>query len=172
MGKGEIARYEQFLLFPQCFQKACFPGASKGVIVWEWVKIHLLLFLARSKTISFLSSFSFGPFSSLRNKNRSCILQIFGLDSYWYVQITRNRKCISLYGRLNLITPTTTQLSFLVVIEDIPAVSIPYTLYKDKLSVISDMKFRVIHLFPKQQIFDSSKLKEFADDNFKFDENG
>ena len=25
-------------LFPQCLQKACFPGASKGVIVWEWVK--------------------------------------------------------------------------------------------------------------------------------------
>ena len=38
VGKGEIAPYEQFLLFPQCFQKACFPGASKGVIVWEWVK--------------------------------------------------------------------------------------------------------------------------------------
>ena len=37
VGKGEIARYEQFLLFPQCFHKACFPGASKGVIVWEWV---------------------------------------------------------------------------------------------------------------------------------------
>ena len=40
VGKEEIARYEQFLLFPQCFQKACFPGASKGVIVWEWVKEH------------------------------------------------------------------------------------------------------------------------------------
>ena len=38
VGKGEIARYEQFLLFPQCFQKAHFPGASKGFIVWEWVK--------------------------------------------------------------------------------------------------------------------------------------
>ena len=38
VGKGEIARCEQFLLFPQCFRKACFPGASKGVIVWEWVK--------------------------------------------------------------------------------------------------------------------------------------
>ena len=37
VGKGEIARHEQFLLFPQCFQKACFPGASKGVTVWEWV---------------------------------------------------------------------------------------------------------------------------------------
>ena len=38
VGKGEIARYKQFLLFPHCFQKACFPGASIGVIVWEWVK--------------------------------------------------------------------------------------------------------------------------------------
>ena len=26
VGKGEIARYEQFHLFQQCFQKACFPG--------------------------------------------------------------------------------------------------------------------------------------------------
>ena len=24
--------------FPMMFQKACFPRASKGVIVWEWVK--------------------------------------------------------------------------------------------------------------------------------------
>ena len=38
MGKGEIARYEQLLLFLQCFQKTCFPGASKDVIVWEWLK--------------------------------------------------------------------------------------------------------------------------------------
>ena len=38
VGKGEIARYKQFLFFPHCFQKACFPGVSKGVIVWEWVK--------------------------------------------------------------------------------------------------------------------------------------
>ena len=37
MGKGEVARYGQFLHFPQCFQKAYFPGGSKGVIVWEWV---------------------------------------------------------------------------------------------------------------------------------------
>ena len=27
--KGEIARYEQYLLFPQCLQKACFPGRQK-----------------------------------------------------------------------------------------------------------------------------------------------
>ena len=41
VGKGEIACYKQFLLFPQCFQKACFPGASKGVIVWEWVNLFI-----------------------------------------------------------------------------------------------------------------------------------
>ena len=39
VGKGEIASYEQFLLSPQCFQKACFPGVSKRVIGWEWVKM-------------------------------------------------------------------------------------------------------------------------------------
>ena len=39
VGKGKIALDEQFLLFPKCFQKACLPGASKGVIVLEWVKM-------------------------------------------------------------------------------------------------------------------------------------
>ena len=29
-GKGEIARYEQFLLFPQCFQKLSVVDASKS----------------------------------------------------------------------------------------------------------------------------------------------
>ena len=50
--KGEIARYEQFLLFPQCFQKACFPGVSKGIIVWELVQ-----------TLPYFNSFT----SELRN---------------------------------------------------------------------------------------------------------
>ena len=44
VGKGEIARYEQFLFFLQCFQKACFPGVSKGVIVWECVRDALMLY--------------------------------------------------------------------------------------------------------------------------------
>ena len=34
---GKIAFSEDKNFFPQCFQKACFPWASKGVIVWEWV---------------------------------------------------------------------------------------------------------------------------------------
>ena len=28
VAKGEIAGYEQFLVFPQCFQKDCFSGVS------------------------------------------------------------------------------------------------------------------------------------------------
>ena len=42
VGKGDIACYQQFRLFPQCFQKACFPRASIGVIVWEWVKLYTI----------------------------------------------------------------------------------------------------------------------------------
>ena len=41
VGKGEIVCYKQFLFFPQCFQKARFPEASKGVIVWEWVNTFM-----------------------------------------------------------------------------------------------------------------------------------
>ena len=37
VGKGEIARYEQFLLFPQCFQRICTADMSKEELVWERV---------------------------------------------------------------------------------------------------------------------------------------
>ena len=50
VGKGEIGCYEQFLLFPQCFQKACFPGVSKGVIVWEWVKLSKITYEKEPQT--------------------------------------------------------------------------------------------------------------------------
>ena len=48
VGKGEIAHYEQFLLFLLCFQKACLPGASKGIIEWEWVNSQYLKTLWQS----------------------------------------------------------------------------------------------------------------------------
>ena len=37
-GKGEIARFEQFLLFPQCFQKTSAADTYKPGLVWERVK--------------------------------------------------------------------------------------------------------------------------------------
>ena len=45
VGRGEIARYEQFLLFPQCFQKACTSDTEKSGLVLERVKLQ---FSARS----------------------------------------------------------------------------------------------------------------------------
>ena len=38
MGKGEIAHYEQFLLFSQCFQKTSTAHTWKPGLVWERVK--------------------------------------------------------------------------------------------------------------------------------------
>ena len=49
VGKGEIPHYKHFLLFQLCFQKACFLGASKGVIVREWVKLPFTMALVKSK---------------------------------------------------------------------------------------------------------------------------
>ena len=37
VGKGEIARYEKFLLFPQHFQKICIADTWKLGLVWERV---------------------------------------------------------------------------------------------------------------------------------------
>ena len=38
VGKGEIARYKQFLLFPQCFQKICTADMLKKGLLCEKVK--------------------------------------------------------------------------------------------------------------------------------------
>ena len=34
VGKGENACYQHYLLFPQCFQRAFYPGSLKVGIVW------------------------------------------------------------------------------------------------------------------------------------------
>ena len=42
----------------------------------------------------------------------------------------------------------------------------------ERILYIYNYMFCLAQSFPKRQILDSSKLKEFADDIFKFDENG
>ena len=37
VGKGDFARYEQFLLFPHCFQKCYTADTLKPQLVWERV---------------------------------------------------------------------------------------------------------------------------------------
>ena len=43
VGVGEIAHYEQFLLFPQCFQKTCTADTLKPGLVWERARRSLTL---------------------------------------------------------------------------------------------------------------------------------
>ena len=45
---------------PSVFLKACFPGASKGVIVWEWVKQHEICRLQMPSIWSHTKKLSFG----------------------------------------------------------------------------------------------------------------
>ena len=40
VGKGETACYEQISPFHSVFKRLVSQGASKGVIVWEWVKLE------------------------------------------------------------------------------------------------------------------------------------
>ena len=39
VGKGEIARDKQFLIFPQCFQRTCAVDTKQPGLVWERVKL-------------------------------------------------------------------------------------------------------------------------------------
>ena len=86
LGKGEIACYEQRLLFPQCFQKACFPEATKG-IVWEWVKQLKIPVRVHFLTPVLLSSASYftviHPLCSTRKEVNTCLKQCrWKLTSY------------------------------------------------------------------------------------------
>ena len=52
VGKGEIACYEQFLLFPQCFLKICTAEISKPGLVWEMVEIYFVCSLYMHSRLS------------------------------------------------------------------------------------------------------------------------
>ena len=45
MGKGEIARHKQFLLFPHCFQKARFPGRQKVSLCGNGLNMGYFFFI-------------------------------------------------------------------------------------------------------------------------------
>ena len=68
VGKGEIARYEQFLLFPQCFLKACFPGGPQKVSLCgnglrlksDWVSVDCFSIAERGRLHVFLSPIEVG----------------------------------------------------------------------------------------------------------------
>ena len=78
-GKGEIAHYEQFLLFPKCFQKACFPGPSKGVIVWEWVK-DLVTIKSLQHNSRVLMTHRERPIENMWEKEKMSVTSIFAFS--------------------------------------------------------------------------------------------
>ena len=113
VGKGEIAHYEQFLLFPQCFQKACTADKWKKGLVWErfkkktsktWWKPVLPLFLHCSLYVTLSgtylvtwSRFYFTliqakrPLSNIgRNSCRSYNFALFLI--LWTKSITKNKR--------------------------------------------------------------------------------
>ena len=51
VGKGEIARNEQFLLFPQCFQKACFTRRLQKMWLFGNGLIHHFETISNSKKL-------------------------------------------------------------------------------------------------------------------------
>ena len=51
VGKGEIARYRKFLLFPQCFQKTSTQDTYKPGLVWERVNLDKQNQLYKNKII-------------------------------------------------------------------------------------------------------------------------
>ena len=57
VAKGEIACFEQFLLFSQCFQKSSAADASKCVYRWERVEMSTYYFKFSVKEIMFLLVF-------------------------------------------------------------------------------------------------------------------
>ena len=69
MGKGEIARYEQFLLFPRCFQKTFLTDTYQTWLAWERVNqfiyfrgiIKILTLRAPNKTHGVLSPWKCDP---------------------------------------------------------------------------------------------------------------
>ena len=52
MGKGEIARYDQFPLFPWCFQKTCTADTLKPGLVWERVNLDKCKILLLEKELN------------------------------------------------------------------------------------------------------------------------
>ena len=139
MGKGEIARCEQFLLFPQCFQNACFPLASKGVIVWEWVKRMLIL----SQTPNFR------PFQTERVCRRQFKFDENSRKLSKPVENTVGKGEIARYEQFLLFPQCFQKACF------------PWA--SKGVTVLEWVK-RMLP-FPKRQILDPSKLKELADDN-------
>ena len=99
VGKGEIAHYEQFLLFPQRFQKLCVVDASKWVSRWFLPLIGLKTLLEKEKMLLFPQYFQKPSLSgslklriALHSKELSPLFIEYGLFPFKIAELRRNVK--------------------------------------------------------------------------------
>ena len=93
-------------------------------------------------------------------KNKGClhrVVMIVTVVRQVVINIQSTCLCLLYGGHVQNCVPDKIN-SLPVMLHLTPFISLPYNV--------------LCYPFPKRQILDSSKLKEFADDNFKFDENG
>ena len=95
VGKGEIASFEQFLLYPQCFQKTCTADLYKPGLVWERVKsICRQQNKCDSKTDT-----GFGRGRKHRGNRRKCRLPAFSpfptmFSKGYFLEVVKSRDCV------------------------------------------------------------------------------
>ena len=79
VGKGEIAQYKQFLLFPQCFQKTCTAYMYKAGLVWKRVTFcHLRkgLLMAADAPLKKWSNFLAITCANYKTKKNLCNVSV------------------------------------------------------------------------------------------------
>ena len=69
VANGEIARFEQFLLLPQCFQKSSAADVSKCIFKWEWVKLTAINFMHLHTEFNSSAADNICKHCGKRNKN-------------------------------------------------------------------------------------------------------
>ena len=87
VGKGENAVYQHFLLFLQCFEKTSFPDRSKGAVVWEWVKSHLVTTLVSYYSVSLKSC----QRAQLQHTLPAAVTAEFRFHGQFFVQFLQTR---------------------------------------------------------------------------------
>ena len=96
VGKGENAGYQHFLLFPQCFQKACLEGRQKvslcgnGLIALN--KIQNLLILPLSKQVLIFMCLQYKSLKNTVEKGTFPILKLLSTASETFPPFSTNLK--------------------------------------------------------------------------------
>ena len=99
VGNGEIARYEQFLFFPQCFQKLSVVDASKGVSLKKRVNKYIYSYIEFGNRFAFhgnsrIRKRTFFYLPKIGRSNYNFHLSVFQAMAYKYCSYSAKTVCI------------------------------------------------------------------------------